>query len=179
MPRRYYRRRTTFVRSKRKYSWEHYNFAASNADVAARAAWNAQALMVAASAVGGMRKCKNFTLSINSSQFNQPIWFALVYVPEGTVPSNLKLGGVDNPQDNPGNANYITSATLYEPNQNVILTGIIPSNQTANQIKSTRMARNLNSGDAIFLIWRTAVQEAGLAAGAVNITANLDYCITY
>lgn len=176
MPRRYYRRRP-IVRTKKKYSWEHYNFAVANPVVNANSAWNGAALMVGSASIGGMRKCKNFTLSVNCSDFDQPIWFALVYVPEGTQFGTLNLGGLDNPDNQ--NQNYVTTMTLYEPNQNVILTGIIPSHQTANQVKISRMARNLNSGDCIFLLWRTTTQSAGLAAGAVNITANLDYCISY
>ena len=60
----------------------------------------------------GVRKTKNYTLSLYCSQIGEnsvPLQFVLVYVPEGTNPSALQIG-----------TDQATSS-LYEPNQNVIL----------------------------------------------------------
>lgn len=103
-------------------------------------------------AIGGVlgtRKAKNFTLRLcaketriitntETSFTRATIAFALVYVPEGTLPSVVQFGSAS------------SAASLYEPNQNVILNGIIDSNQTYSF--KTRLARNLNSGDQVALL---------------------------
>lgn len=175
MPRRYYRR-ARYSRPKKKYSWEHANFSNTNGAVAANNSWTGKAVLVSEAGIGGMRKAKNFTLSINV-EWDQIMFFALVYVPEGTRPSELNIGGVEN-NDDP-NFPYLTTASIYEPNQNVILTGIVPANQSNRITYSTRMARNLNSGDSIFLVFRTLNQAAALPENSLRISATLDYCITY
>lgn len=177
MPRRYYRRYSRSSRPKKKYSWEHANFVGQNGAIAANTFWGGHALLISQAGIGGMRKTKNFTLNINVEDFNQPLFYALVYVPEGTRPSEITLGGAIN-NDDPNNP-FLTSASLYEPNQNVILNGIIPANQSASVSKSTRMARNLNSGDSIVLVFRTLVQDAPIAADAIRLSCTLDYCISY
>ena len=84
MPRRYYRR-ARYSRPKKKYSWEHANFSNTNGAVAANNSWTGKAVLVSEAGIGGMRKAKNFTLSINV-EWDQIMFFALVYVPEGTHP---------------------------------------------------------------------------------------------
>lgn len=177
MPRRYFRRSRSIVRPKKKYSWEHFNFVGTNGAIEADAFWRGNALLVSSTGIGGMRKTKNFTLTISVENFDQPLLFALVYVPQGTVPSIMNVGGDVNRED--PNNEFITSVSLYEPNQNVILTGVIPAGQTAPVVKSTRMARNLNSGDSIYLVFRSLVQHQPLEADTVRFSVNLDYCISY
>lgn len=133
-----------------------------------------------AGGVLGTRKCKNFTLRIgvspttivDSTDPNNPIdmtarvAFALVYVPEGTNPSILAFGAGNN------------AISLYEPNQNVIMAGIVDSQQTYSF--KTRLARNLNSGDQLFLVFSDL-----LAVGAVTdsthtpVTFSLNYAISF
>lgn len=127
--------------------------------------------MIAPSNVQGTRKCKNFELSLCGGPWQDtdseltPISWALVYVPEGTQPGGIRQGALGTP------------ASLYEPSQNVIMSGIWPANLTSNYKVKTRLARNLNSGDSIFLILRTA---ADLADGAnKSICVNLNYAIAY
>lgn len=97
----------------------------------------------------GVRKCKNFELSMVSEPWDgedtAPLYWALVYVPQGTTPSPMNIGAES------------TTASLYEPNQNVIMTGIWPGNLTSMYRVKTRLARNLNAGDSIALLLRSAV----------------------
>lgn len=94
----------------------------------------------------GTRKAKNFTLRICAQETRviresetgykrSMIAFALVYLPEGNLPGSIQYG------------NGSTSQSLYEPNQNVILSGIVDSTQV--YTFKTRLARNLNAGDNI------------------------------
>lgn len=96
----------------------------------------------------GTRKAKNFTIRICAEQTRAirssetlfrraTIAFALVYLPEGNLPGAMHYGSGQ------------TSQSLYEPNQNVILSGIVDSNQV--YTFKTRLARNLNAGDNITL----------------------------
>lgn len=97
----------------------------------------------------GMRKVKNMTLRLcaektmitvgETSTFERArVMFALVYVPEGTNPSAINIGSAQN------------ALSIYEPNQNVIMAGLVDSEQTYSF--KTRLARNLNAGDMIYLI---------------------------
>ena len=112
-------------------------------------------LVVPASNIMGNRKVKNFTIKVGTKNSNSPIYGALVYVPEGTIAGDLGT-----------NSLY---KSLYEPNQNVIAQFIIPPNcnrkledghyfvidsQSSQMVTvSTRLARNLSSGDCIVLIF--------------------------
>lgn len=177
MPRYFRRRYSRAVRPKKKYSWEHCNFVGANTAVAANGAFAGVALMVTQAGIGGMRKTKNFSLTLNMQYVDIPLIFALVYVPEGTQPSQLQLGGTLS-SENP-NFPHLTTASVYEPNQNVIMSGIVPASSTTPVIKTTRMARNLNSGDSIMLVFRTPNMAAGIPADTIRLIANLDYCISY
>lgn len=118
-------------------------------------------VVVPATSVLGNRKVKNFTIKITANGNDDQIFGALVYVPEGTIASSLAVGGA--------------TQSMYEPNQNVISTFIIPPNVSRNtqgkitqmsaptQITvSSRLARNLNTGDYIALVFST---PNGLSAG--------------
>lgn len=109
----------------------------------------------------GNRKVKNFTLKVTANGNDDQIFGALVYVPEGTDPSSILCTG--------------KVQSMYEPNQNVILTFVIPPNvqrdvdglitqmSAPTQIVVTsRLARNLNTGDKIVLIMSS---PNGITAG--------------
>lgn len=125
--------------------------------------------MVPAIAQQGVRKCKNFELSMVGSPWSDessvPVFWALVYVPQGTNPSSINIGAES------------TTASLYEPNQNVIMTGIWPSNLTTMYKVKTRLARNLNSGDSIALVLRTASELADDTTKSFAISLN--YAISF
>lgn len=128
--------------------------------------------LIAPSNVQGTRKCKNFELSLCGSPWagegvptEIPVSWALVYVPEGTQPGDIRQGALGTP------------ASLYEPSQNVIMSGIWPGNLTSNYKVKTRLARNLNSGDSIYLILRTSIDQPDGASKTVVV--NLNYAIAY
>ena len=99
----------------------------------------------------GTRKAKNFTIRVyadNTIQTNSQnqertssscVLWALVYVPEGTVPSVPNLGSPNAP------------SSIYDPNQNVICSGISTSLGGTTTVK-TRLARNLNSNDQLYIV---------------------------
>lgn len=123
--------------------------------------------IVPATTVLGNRKVKNFTIKVTANLNDDAIIGVLAYVPEGTDMSKpLVTGDVQ---------------SLYEPNQNVIATFVIPPNCTRNanaelgtasaptQITvSNRLARNLNTGDCIQL---ALVSPNGITAGDGTGTA--------
>ena len=158
MPRRYRVRRSMRIGRPLKavkYSSETYSAAASAA-FAANSLY--KSTTIPATDVLGTRKCKNFTLTIvTKSQEVIPMFFALVFVPQGTTASDLNVGKTIQ-DDN------LTPLSFYEPNQNVIFQGFVDAAQVYRF--KTRLARNLNSGDTIQLIWKplTDFQNACLFA---------------
>ena len=110
----------------------------------------------------GMRKVKHLTLTIcnnNSSLDALPILYAIVYVPEGYSPKDINVPISGNPM------------SLYEPNQFVMSCGALDFNAGPLRIKSP-LARNLNSGDSIYLILASNKSEAS------GFTINVKYAIT-
>lgn len=106
----------------------------------------------------GVRKVKNISLSFTPMAVPYAIAWALVYVPEGVAPSSLRISKA--PTGETG-----TAVSMYEPNQNVILAGIVPpsnaaTNNSPSTIRRTRLARNLNSGDQIMLILKYIASAA-------------------
>ena len=99
-------------------------------------AWSA---IVAESGVEGMRKVKHLTVSLASQEGSTAnvgfAYWALVYVPQGTQPNTLSIGG----------------ATMYEPNQFVMNCGVADFSGGPLRFTSP-ISRNLNSGDKIILI---------------------------
>lgn len=126
----------------------------------------------------GNRKVKNFTIKITANANDDQIFGALVYVPEGTFASSMQVGG--------------TSQSIYEPNQNVICTFIIPPNCSRNTqgtitqisaptqiVVSTRLARNLNTGDSIALIFSTPNGLTAIDSAPVTISGTCNFAIKY
>lgn len=151
-----------------KYSNETYSI---NYPVAYTASGTTQSVVMIASIDNqGMRKAKNFSLKIytpeltlhtpdgNVDKEGAIVW-ALVFVPQGTNVQGLQLGNN-------------TSASLYEPNQNVIMSGVVCSNQITNA--KTRLARNMNAGDAIYLVFQSYNNNSDYSIGAT-----LNYAIAY
>lgn len=117
--------------------------------------------------IGGMRKVKNFTLRFQSGVSCQ-YQIALVYVPEGTNASNIQIS----------NNNNVVS--VYEPNQNVIIAGIVTTGiDNATSVLRTRLARNLNSGDSVYLAIRQLNSFTALPAQEAQVFAMVNFAITY
>lgn len=167
--------RGTYYRSVKpvKYSNETYN--ASFAYQWTSAANTTKSItMVPAVQTLGVRKVKNFTLSITQSPTydssgttakSSNFIYAIVYCPEGMEPQQLNLGSLT------------AASSLYEPNQNVIASGVCSSDSGQLRL-SNRMSRNLNSGDRIYLLFRPTT-STGTANDFTNISAVLNYAIAY
>lgn len=167
MPRRYRRYRSVYYRPSARYSVETRNINISGTLTSDES----QHVMIAKIDTQGVRKAKNFTIGIASSPFKfqdgqlnyGPIAFALVYVPQGTQASSMTVGTND-------------SASLYEPNQNVILSGVYTAGETTYKVTSP-LARNLNSGDSIVLILKYINQTTPYPS--IALFAQISYAITF
>ena len=166
MPR--HRSRRGYYKLAKRYSNE--TFTAEGSVVAGPAPPPLNIVLTKSTDILGTRKAKNFTLSLLTNS-NVPLVFALVFVPEGTIPSSIAVGNEiegDSPK-------YLLSASTYNPNQNVILTGIVGGQSSTVERFKTRLARNLNSGDRIILV----IQPLGASEEDYNILACLNYAIAY
>lgn len=118
--------------------------------------------VVPATTIQGMRKVKHMQISVvlqhtagaDAIANGAPTLWALVYVPAGS-PQTLQAPA--------------TSGSVYEPNQFVIASGISDANAGPIRI-NTPLARNLNSGDKITLIFRIL---NGTLIGAEDETSSL------
>lgn len=178
MPRRYtrsgkYTRRVKTV----KYSNETYNFQDALAINSPSVKTVAYSTVISAIDQQGVRKCKNFELTLTGTPFVPnaegpsqvvPLFWALVYVPQGTEPSQINIGSYEAP------------ASLYEPNQNVIMSGCWPGDLTAPYVKRTRLARNLNSGDSIaFVLAIPPFRDDDTVKYSKSIAMTLNYAISF
>lgn len=115
----------------------------------------------------GKRKVKNFTISmIAAPNLDQPCLWALVYVPEGTNPSDVNIAGNPAPD---------RVSSMYEPSQNVIMSGLIVPGNNQPVIKKTYLARNLDSGDSIVLV----IRPIDAIGNQWNITGRCSYAIKF
>ena len=144
--------------------------------------------IVPATDVMGNRKVKNFTIKLTAIGNEWPLIGCLIYLPEGTVPGDI--GGA------------LNSQSIYEPNQNVITSFVIPatcerdsngipfSESYSNAINIfTPLSRNLSSGDMIILLLSTTKDincgdgvpdpETGLAQDKFSIQGAVTYSIKY
>ena len=118
-------------------------------------------LIVPSSATEGMRKVKHLTVNLTPilDQDGGQIWWALVYVPQGTTAGSIQL------------ATTAALSDMYEPNQYVMNCGIV--DPTAGPIRfSSPISRNLNNGDAIVLLVRHTL------GGNMDIRGTCRYVIT-
>jgi hypothetical protein len=149
--------RRTYIRSRRprkKYSIQQKAFmfdAASSATTSVE--------IVPATTVEGMRKVKHVTVNCTTLA-DFPIYWALVYVPQGITPSALNVATTGD------------QTSLYEPNQFVMSCGIADPQAGPIRIWSP-LARNLNDGDRIVLLVHH------MAGSELKINALCRYAITY
>lgn len=135
-------------------------------------------IIVPATTILGNRKVKNFTIKITANGNDDQLFGALVYVPEGTMTSALQVGG--------------EVQSMYEPNQNVIATFIIPPNCMRNTeatitasgaptqiVVSSRLARNLNTGDCIALVFASPNGVTATELEPVVISGTCNFAIKY
>ena len=138
-------RKSVKSRGYKKTNWSHENkgvtitFDANQAIV--NGLYQSGSNIVPAVNVQGTRTVGNFTISlpVPANQNASEIFWALVYIPQGTTANSLfaTTGNLD--------------GSLYEPNQFVIASGV--SDNSAGPIRiHTRMKRILHSNDAVSLI---------------------------
>lgn len=168
MPRRRRSRRVNLYRPLKvaKYSNETYAFAST---MSSSQPGQYPVILTKSTDILGTRKAKNFTLSLCVAQ-DLAVVFALVFVPQGTTPSSIEIGTTVD-------TGVLISDSLYDPNQNVILQGVTAGLSSGVARYKTRLARNLNSGDAIYLIlyplfWPSEVTQA-------VVYGTLNYAISY
>lgn len=124
----------------------------------------------------GTRKVKNFTIRIKPDNrvftpsggdpvIQTPtIFFVLAFVPEGNEPGQIRIG----------NGSMLSA---YEPNQNVIMSGMVDDSQVYSF--KTRLARNLNAGDQIGILLRdTTFVNAGDKA-MTHLTVSINYAVAF
>ena len=136
---RYYKRRfyRSGVSGRDKYSVEQRAFLLSTDSTTG----NGGEVVVSATTLQGMRKVKHLTVSMaqtSSTGSASAVYWALVYVPQGTTASPLTVGG----------------SSLYEPNQFVMSCGVFDFDAGPCRVHCP-LSRNLNSGDNISLIVHT------------------------
>lgn len=164
-----------------KYSNETYSFVANITNSTANTyGFSINEIVPAPANVLGTRKVKNITLNILVEEtlrrtvvegqtvetFDRArIAWALIFLPEGIVPSTLNFGLQGAP------------VSMYEPNQNVIATGVCDSNQ-AYRFK-TRLSRNLNAGDTIIFVMRDLEYPANGETLVTLAAVTANYAITF
>lgn len=189
MPRRYIRYRPRRALKTVKYSNE-TTYGIKSLTPQQSSQTNYQIFVVPPTLSMGTRKVKNITLNIGwdvdfflwqeqaggkrliDGIFNIMYW-ALVFVPQGQNPGNLQLNTV-NEQDQ--------ASSIYEPNQNIIMTGACDlASTSATQKVRTRLARNLNSGDSICFITSilTNTDYNPTELGPVQVSVAANYAICY
>ena len=114
--------------------------------------------------VEGMRKVKHLTVSMVDTTDTLSFYWALVYVPQGTTPGDINISGA-------------LSASMYEPNQFVMNCGIMSSGAGPIRISSP-LARNLNDGDAIYLLVRAHSLSARPSTIVLCVTLSPSVIIT-
>lgn len=170
MPRRYRRRRYALSRPVKTAKYSNETFAAlASVNTTLATPLDYYCLLSESTPVLGTRKAKNFTLTLVTNS-PVPFFFALVYVPEGTSPGLLNAGtSIDT-------SGVLISASMYEPNQNVIMSGSFGGPNSTIERYKTRLARNLNSGDSIMLVLKNLDQGEDDNA---QVAIQLNYAISY
>jgi hypothetical protein len=168
MSRRYVKRRTFAKRN--KYSVEQTSFSLTIPSINGTgddlSSQNSIAI-VPPTDVQGMRKVKNFTISFagvdhqTGDSADRSFYYALVFVPQGYQTGILYTPGYNN------------ARSLYSANQYVISSGILDLSAGPQRI-FTKLSRNLNSGDNIYLI----LKHGSLAGDPFAISGVITYAVT-
>ena len=124
--------------------------------------------IVPATTTEGMRKVKHLTCNLTQvvaggSSAESNLFWALVYVPQGTTAGSLNIATAG-----------ATPSSMYEPNQFVMNCGVI--DPTAGPIRIySPISRNLNDGDKISLLIRPTLD--GVATIVFSVCAMLSLSI--
>lgn len=160
-----YRYRRYSRRPKRDYENQTMSLSIAEKEIAA-AGTEFKVVPPVGSTVQGKRVCKYFdlvfSLQLSDQVGTNNIGWLLVYVPEGTTASSINPGSAEKAQ------------TLYEPNQNVIGSGVLNNGYNKSKI---RLGRRLNSGDYIALVLYGVFGQ--LSAGTFKLAITCNYAIAY
>jgi len=142
---RYYRRKFNY--RKRKYNIENRPVEFQTPQNPENGYYQNQIQIVPPTATEGVRQVARMTitLTVQNGEYaeNAPnVFWALVYIPEGAVTSSL----------------FPNATTLFQPSNYVLASGIADGNAGPIRI-SSRLKKNLNASDQIFLL--TAAKSAG------------------
>lgn len=135
--------------------------------------------VVPAGTYAGVRKVKNFVISIVAApqheESNVLLRWCLVYLPQRTSSGDETLNTTD------GTSSAADMVQIYEPNQNIIATGTAVGEQ-GTRVR-TSLARNLMNGDQIILfiqyILVTGNLPEGVTSATVNFNVNVQYALCY
>lgn len=126
-----YRKRIIY-RSKRKYNIENRPLEFLTPATQENGFYQNQTVIVPPSTVEGVRQVARLTVTLTGSN---TLWWALVYIPEGVTTTSL----------------FPNTTTLFEPSNYVLNSGVLDSDAGPTRI-STRLRKNLNAGDRIYLL---------------------------
>lgn len=177
--RRNYSRRNYIPRPLKKYSVEHTSLFRNQNYTAPFTAQTFAYDIIPALNTYGVRKIKNISLQLTLSPIPCPVLWAVIYLPEGlgTPDQNKNLYAKLNGPDD-----YM--ASIYEPNQNVIMAGILPSSpsQTSTPTvirRMTRLARNLSSGDRVQLAFNIGVPAEQVSGYSFTCSALTSFAVAF
>lgn len=166
---RYYRRRRIY-RKKNKWNIEQKpSLTASSAwqTISTEGSFRNQVLVPIVPAISqeGVRKVKNISISAaivdsgSSTGTSGPIYWALIYAPEGTVINELRWAD-----------------ELYQPSNFVINSGILDNSNTSKYRITSRLARNLNANDRIYLLLGTNTSTGNYPLPSINWLTRYAVC---
>lgn len=123
----------------------------------------------------GNRKVKNILMSIGVRSLDYPIVYTVYYLPQNAEPNTFLAPTVS--YWNTGTRTWVNNwSSTYEPNQNVLCTGIL-SKETPARVYWSGL-RTLNSGDRIVLALHNIFADAQADPhGAVLV--DIRYSIAY
>jgi len=144
-----YRRRRYY--RKRKYNIEQKPISITAPSTLQNGYYQNQTNIVPPAATEGVRQVARMTITLTGS-FNdtRPLFWALVYIPEGAVTSSL----------------FPNSTTLFNPSSYVLASGVSDSDAGPIRI-SSRLKKNLNANDQIYLL-TASTQSGGQYIGLVK-----------
>lgn len=153
-----YRRRRIY--KKRKYNVENRPIAFQVNNSIENGYFQNQTVIVPPSTTEGVRQVARMTITLTAFNDNvRPIYWALVYIPEGAVTSAL----------------FPNASTLFNPSNYVLASGV--ADPTSGPIRiSSRLKKNLNANDQIYLL--TAVSKNN-AEDIIVLNGLVRYAICY
>ena len=118
--------------------------------------------------IGPIMKVKYFRLNVVFESSVTVLW-ALVYVPDGLPIGKINVAGT---------LGDSVPGALYEPQQFIIASGVYTSQGSSGASAPLRvwtpLARNLNPGDGVFLVWQALTSASSIPT---IITLNYSSCV--